>query len=76
MKIKIYRRLSETEKLQPTHPLAVLLEERECEKITLSIVASQNLAIPFIDSITIDNDRLVIEKYKEMTFLQVFNGDD
>lgn len=68
MKIKIYRKLLEKEK-KGIHPLAVIIREQECEDITLHI--NEINGIPFIDSINIDEEWLLLDDYKDMNFLIV-----
>lgn len=70
MKIKIYRSLTKEEQLKPMNPLAILIREQECEKITLKITEIKG--IPLISSILIDEDWLLLEDYRDITFLQVF----
>lgn len=72
MRIKIYRKLTkEEEQGLKKIPIAKLIMDKECEKITLNIGTWGN-NIPFIDSITVDDKTLLLDEYKDMNFLQVF----
>lgn len=69
MRVKIYRALEEEEK-QEYNALATLIRDQNCKKITLQIREMNGL--PFITSIHIDDEWVLLDDYKDMTFLQVF----